>query len=76
MRLLLLVFAAVLVGLVGVFPFVDDASRFLGGLPVSLVVIVAAQFVLIALHMALARRVRARAVPADRVPPETEKPRR
>ena len=67
MRPLLLVFAAVLVGLVGVFPFVDDAARFLGGLPMSLVIIVGAQFVLIGLHMALARKVRANALPLDAV---------
>ena len=69
---LLIVFAVVLVGLVGVFPFVDDASRFVGGLPVSLVIIVAAQFVLIGLHMALARKVRARAIPTDTPRPGSE----
>lgn len=65
MRLLLLAFAAVLVLLVGVFPFVDDGSRFVGGLPVSLVIVIGGQFVMIALHVALARRVRARTVPLE-----------
>ena len=65
MRSLLLLFAAVLVLLVVVFPFVDEATRFVAGLPLSLVVIVGAQFVLIALHVAMARRVRAWAVSPD-----------
>ena len=76
MRSLLLLFAAVLVLLVGVFPFVDDATRFVAGLPLSLVAIVGAQFVLIALHVALARRVRAGAVTPDAPANRTEEVRR
>lgn len=60
MRLLLLAFAAVLILLVGVFPFVDDGSRFLGGLPLSLAIVIGGQSVLIGLHLALARQVRAK----------------
>lgn len=64
MRSLLLSFAAVLVLLVGVFPFVDDGAGFVGGLPVSLVIVIGGQFLLITLHVALALRVRARTVTA------------
>lgn len=64
MRPLLLAFAAVLVLLVGVLPFVDDSSRFIGGLPTSLAIVVGGQFLLILLHVGLARQVRARTVAA------------
>lgn len=65
MRPLLLAFAAVLVLLVGVFPFVDDGSRFLGDLPLSLAIVIGGQFVLIGLHLAMARRVRAKTESAE-----------
>lgn len=61
MRLLLLLFAAVLVGLVGVYPFVDDGAGFVGGLPTPVVVVVGGQTLLVVLHVAMARRIRARA---------------
>jgi uncharacterized membrane protein len=64
MRPLLIAFAGVLFLLVGVLPFTDDETGFIGVVPGSLVIVVVGQTILIGLHVALARRVRARTVAA------------
>lgn len=66
MRPLLIFFAAVLILLVGVFPFVDDGTQFIGDLPTSLAIVVGSQLLLIVMHIAMARRVRDKTLAASR----------